>query len=117
MKKKPFKPEVETVKNLITNQGKECVGAQKVLGDLEGLYAVANFWRVYAKYVHLAATWKLLEFTTSKMPFTSEQLETYRLGLADLPNFFQTCAEEVDQMEEERRKGMEPSSQPTPLSV
>ncbi len=89
------------VKKLIDNRGVNSTECQKVLGSLEELYAIADFWERQAGGVHLIATNELIEYTENET-FDNKELIAFKKGLARLPLFFQECWEERQKIEQSK---------------
>lgn len=96
-------PPKESVKKLIDNKGVDTTECLKVVGSLENLYAIANFWETQAASMQLIGINELLEYTNTNK-FNSEQLDAFKIGLAALPSFFQDCLEEKQVIEKNKVK-------------
>ena len=81
-----------SIAKLVQNQGKtehECLG---VLGDLNGLYAIAQIWETYPDLLNIIGIHELMEWTSKD--FDSKELAAFKEGLAAFPKFFEKCFNE-----------------------
>lgn len=109
IKRTKLKPSKEVVRKLISNKGEPSTECVKILGTLEALYSISDFWEHNAGEIHLIATNELLEYS-DKEEFDSNQLKAYKIGLAAIPLFFQKCFEEKQEIEERKLKATMPQS-------
>lgn len=93
------------INRLIENKGKPVGECQKVIGSLESLYALSDFWERYASDVQLIATNELLDYIEDiDRKFNSEQVDAFKEGLGAIPVFLQQCWEERQRIEAEKLK-------------
>lgn len=100
-------PTKKTVQKLIENRGLNSTKCQKVLGSLESLYAIADFWEHQAGAMQLISANEMIEYIQTQK-FSSEESAAFLLGLEKFPIFFKACKDERDRIE---RKRITPSSQ------
>jgi len=99
----PVAPIPEVTRKLVENRGEDTTPCIKVVGTLEALYVLADFWERNAQSFHLIATNCLLDYTYRE-EFSAEQSTAYKQGLADIPLFLQKCVDERRMIEEEAVK-------------
>lgn len=93
----------EVIVKLVENKGIATNECQKVVGSLEALYAIADFWERYPGEIQLIATNELLDYIESK-DFNKEQIEAFKEGLGKIPLFFQKCLDERQRIEASKLK-------------
>ena len=106
-----YKTTRAVTKKLLENRGKKATYCEKILGDLEGLYLLADFWERQAGLVHLIATNELLEYIDNES-FDNKELDAFRCGLSMIPLFLQKCLEERQFIEKGKLKTTAPFSLP-----
>lgn len=95
----------DNIKKLIENKGQPVDECQKVLGGLESLYALSDFWERYASDIQLIATNELLDYIEDEdRKFNYEQVEAFKEGLGAIPLFLQQCWEERQKIEAAKLK-------------
>jgi len=80
------------INSLINNTGKEegCLG---VVGDLNGMYALAEIWGRYPDLLHIIGVNSLIEWTSGR-EFDHKELKAFQEGLAMIPEFLEKCYKE-----------------------
>lgn len=81
------------INKLVRNKGNTTEPCLEILGDLNGLHAIANIWDNYADLIHIIGINEFLEWT--KKEFSKEQSVAYQEGLQAFPKFFEKCYKEV----------------------
>lgn len=100
----------ENIRKLVENKGFQEIDlpALKVLGDENGLHAIADFWTNNEQLMHIIGINEELEWMHEN-EFTSGESAAFLAGLAAYPTFMQQAlvereslnkAEEVDKEEE-----------------
>lgn len=84
---------------------------EEVLGTNTDVNKLALVWEKYADLLQLVAAVKLYEWTSFRT-FTTEQLDAYKAGLAELPVFLEACSREHlrRKMEEEKKSELQTKS-------
>lgn len=85
------------IQELIKNQGEIDDPCLSVVGDLNGLHAMANIWDQYADLLHIIGVNEFIEWTGKD--FDSKELKAFQEGLKAFPKFFEQCYKEVKKNE------------------
>jgi len=78
---------------LIENKAKEGTPYERILGSMEGLNAIAEFWEKNAKLVHLIATDELIKYCEEEL-FANYECAAFKSGLGKVGAAMQACWEE-----------------------
>ena len=81
------------INQLVKNQGQEGKECESILGDLNGLHAIANIWDKYPDLIHIVGVNELIKWQQNE--FDSKELAAFKAGLAAFPEFFEKCFKEV----------------------
>ena len=88
------------INQLIKNKGKSGKECESILGDLNGLNAIAGIWDKYPDLLHIIGVNELIKWT-GEHKFNDEQLAAFQEGLAAFPEFFQKCYAEMKENQKE----------------
>lgn len=89
--------EKETIRELVENKATDTTDCQKIIGNLEALYAIADFHEKNAKEMQLIGANAMLDFVGQS--FNEDKLAGFQAGLAVFPKFFMECYKERDLIE------------------
>jgi len=64
------------------------------LGNGQLVGGMGEVWHLHAPSFQLLAAVRLMEFTRDRS-FSKEELEFYKLGLAEIPTFLEMCQKEA----------------------
>lgn len=84
----------ETIRKLIENKTVEGVvtPCEKVLGELESVYILADFWDRYADIMDLIGVNGVIEYVSGSI--TGEQADAYKMGIGYIGKFMAECSKE-----------------------
>ena len=87
------------INDLVHNQGQTTEECLEVVGDLNKVYAFANFWDEHADLLHIIAVDEFITWTEGE--FNAEEKQAFEEGLAKFPQFFEKCFQEMKRREKE----------------
>lgn len=89
-------------KTFFENQRREGTKAEKLLGNSAAVNKFAQFYKNHAEDIALIATAGMYEYLSDpKQSISSELLDAYKKGLAEIPRFFELCFTEVETKKQE----------------
>ena len=83
------------ISELLENKSNDGTLYARLLGSMEGLNTIAEFWEQNAKLIHLIATDELIKYLADDYNvFTSDECAAFKAGLGKVGAAMQACWEE-----------------------